>query len=261
MHFFIWACKCFVPFFDAPPRNFLQYLHWALSCPSIILILSKWFHTILLSLPPPVFVDDATWSSTFMLGGCCIGSLLGPSAVPVELSTGVVREGEELNWTMRMRIAMGIAYCLEYMHELKPPIAHRNLQSSFIYLTEDYAAKISDLSLWNDMWRIPLAGNNELLADWAAEYVRWGKSLRHVVDPRQKSLQEEEIEEWSEVIRNCVQPDPERRQASPLCEGDGSKSNGDASSGYYYKSMDHRDEDQMHKRDREQHIDTYVVTN
>ena len=47
-----------------------------------------------------------------------------------------------------MRIAMGIAYCLEYMHELKPPIAHRNLQSSFIYLTEDYAAKISDLSLW-----------------------------------------------------------------------------------------------------------------
>ena len=44
-------------------------------------------------------------------------------------------------------------------------------------------------------------------------------------------------------------------------EGDGSKSNGDASSGYYYKSMDHRDEDQMHKRDREQHIDTYVVTN
>lgn len=147
---------------------------------------------------------------------------------------------------------MGIAYCLEYMHELKPPIAHRNLQSSFIYLTEDYAAKISDLSLWNDMCdtkngsattqfletssadtkdnvysfgivlfvlitgRIPLAGNNELLADWAAEYVRWGKSLRHVVDPRQKSLQEEEIEEWSEVIRNCVQPDPERRQASPL---------------------------------------------
>jgi len=67
------------------------------------------------------------------------------------LHYAAVREGEELNWTMRMRIAMGIAYCLEYMHELKPPIAHRNLQSSFIYLTEDYAAKISDLSLWNDM--------------------------------------------------------------------------------------------------------------
>ncbi|KAG5059466.1 hypothetical protein JHK87_000495 [Glycine soja] len=124
-----------------------------------------------------------------------------------------------------MRIAMGIVYYLEYMHELKPPIAHRNLQSSFIYLTEDYAAKISDLSLWNHMCdtkngsattqfletsladtkdnvysfqivlfelitrRIPLVGNKELLADWAAEY----------------------IDEWSEVIRNCVQPDLEKR--------------------------------------------------
>ncbi|RDX60492.1 Protein MALE DISCOVERER 1, partial [Mucuna pruriens] len=158
-----------------------------------------------------------------------------------------IREAEELNWTMRMRIAMGIAYCLEYMHELKPPIAHRNLQSSFIYLTEDYAAKISDISFWNDMCatkngsattqlletpsadtkdnvygfgivlfelitgRIPHAGDNNLLADWAAEYVRWGKSLRDVVDPRLNSLQEEEIEEWSEVIRNCVHPDPEKR--------------------------------------------------
>ncbi|TKY56509.1 LRR receptor serine/threonine-protein kinase [Spatholobus suberectus] len=157
-----------------------------------------------------------------------------------------IREAEELNWTMRMRIAMGIAYCLEHMHELKPPIAHRNLQSSFIYLTEDYAAKISDISFWNEIFatkngsattqlletpsvdtkdnvhsfgiilfelitgRIPHAGDNDLLTDWAAEYVRWGKSLRDVVDPRLNSLQEE-IEEWSEVIRNCVRPDPEKR--------------------------------------------------
>ncbi|QCE00931.1 serine/threonine kinase [Vigna unguiculata] len=158
-----------------------------------------------------------------------------------------IREAEELNWTMRMRIAMGIAYCLEYMLDLKPSISHRNLQSSFIYLTEDYAAKISDLSLWNDVCaanngsattqlletssadakdnvysfgiilfelitgKIPIAGNNELLADWAAEYLRWGKSLRDVVDPRLNSLQEEELEEWSEVMRNCVQPDREKR--------------------------------------------------
>nr|KYP45725.1 putative LRR receptor-like serine/threonine-protein kinase At5g45840 family [Cajanus cajan] len=158
-----------------------------------------------------------------------------------------IREAEGLNWTMRMRIAMGIAYCLEYMHGLKPSIAHRNLHSSFIYLTEDYAAKISDLSLWNDMCatkngsattqlletssadtkdnvysfgiilfelitgRIPHAGDNDLLEDWAAEYVRWGKSLRDVVDPRLNSLQEQEIEEWSKVIRNCVHTDPEKR--------------------------------------------------
>ncbi|KAL2317457.1 hypothetical protein Fmac_031333 [Flemingia macrophylla] len=158
-----------------------------------------------------------------------------------------IREAEELNWTMRTRIAMGIAYCLEYMHGLKPSIAHRNLHSSFIYLTEDYAAKISDLSLWNYTCatkngsatrqlletssadtkdnvysfgiilfelitgRIPHVGDNDLLEDWAAEYVRWGKSLRDVVDPRLNSLREEQIQEWSEVIRNCVHPDSEKR--------------------------------------------------
>ncbi|XP_027368448.1 probable inactive receptor-like protein kinase At3g56050 [Abrus precatorius] len=160
-----------------------------------------------------------------------------------------LREAEELDWRMRMRmrIAMGIAYCLEHMHELKPPIVHKNLQSSSIYLTEDYAAKISDLSFWNDIvairkgpataqlletpsahiednvysfgiilfelvtGKIPHAIDNGLLADWAAEYVWRGKPLRDVVDPGLNCLQEEEIEEWSEMIRNCVHPDPEKR--------------------------------------------------
>lgn len=142
---------------------------------------------------------------------------------------------------------MGIAYCLEYMHQLKPPIAHRNLQSSSICLTEDYAAKISDLTFWTDTakkgssaatdllenpaaypkgnvysfgvmlfelitGRIPYAVDNGILADWAAEYLRWGKNnFRDVVDPSLSSLKEEEIEKWFKVIKECVNSDPERR--------------------------------------------------
>ncbi|MCI11568.1 putative LRR receptor-like serine/threonine-protein kinase, partial [Trifolium medium] len=60
------------------------------------------------------------------------------------------REAEQLDWRTRIRIAMGIAYCLDHMHNLTPPIAQRNLLSSSIYLTEDYAAKISDLSFCTD---------------------------------------------------------------------------------------------------------------
>lgn len=41
-----------------------------------------------------------------------------------------------------MRIIMGTAYCLQYMHELNPPISHTKLVSSAIYLTDDYAAKV-----------------------------------------------------------------------------------------------------------------------
>ncbi|KAL2488626.1 Leucine-rich repeat protein kinase family protein [Forsythia ovata] len=61
-----------------------------------------------------------------------------------------IKESEHLDWVTRLRIAMGIAYCLEYMHHLTPPMAHGNLQSSSVYLTEDYAAKISDFSFWNE---------------------------------------------------------------------------------------------------------------
>ncbi|GAB2235092.1 hypothetical protein Droror1_Dr00004374 [Drosera rotundifolia] len=60
-----------------------------------------------------------------------------------------IQEAERLDWGTRLRIIMGMAYCLEYMHQLSPPIAHRDLHSSSIYLTEDYAAKISDFSFWS----------------------------------------------------------------------------------------------------------------
>ncbi|KAF2303077.1 hypothetical protein GH714_013545 [Hevea brasiliensis] len=47
----------------------------------------------------------------------------------------------------RMRIIMGIAYCLQYMHhDLNPPVAHSNLNSHNIFLTDDYAAKIAEIS-------------------------------------------------------------------------------------------------------------------
>ncbi|KAK7305446.1 hypothetical protein VNO77_43352 [Canavalia gladiata] len=158
-----------------------------------------------------------------------------------------IREAEQLDWGMRMRIAMGIAYCLEHLHQLTTPIVHMNLQSSSIYLTEDYAAKLSDLSFWNDIidtkkgseattqllettssyikanvysfgvilfelitGRVPYAVDNGLLTDWAAEYIR-RQPLRELVDTSLNSLPANEIEKWSEVINSCVHPDPEKR--------------------------------------------------
>lgn len=56
-----------------------------------------------------------------------------------------VQEYEHLDWDARMRILMGTAYCLLYMHELNPPIAVANLTSNDILLTDDYAAKVGIL--------------------------------------------------------------------------------------------------------------------
>ncbi|KAJ6315333.1 hypothetical protein OIU78_018758 [Salix suchowensis] len=158
-----------------------------------------------------------------------------------------IKEAEHLDWGMRLRIAMGMAYCLEYMHQLSPPVAHKKLQSSSIYLTEDYAAKISDFSFWNDATasktgspsmellesqtsdpesniysfgvilfemitgRIPYAVDNVSLADWASDYLRREQPLREKVDPTLKSFQEDELEKLSEVIRMCIHPDPKQR--------------------------------------------------
>ena len=53
-----------------------------------------------------------------------------------------VKEVEHLDWNARTRIIMGTAYCLQYMHDLNPFVAHSNLNSNAIFLTDDYAAKV-----------------------------------------------------------------------------------------------------------------------
>ncbi|KAI9193795.1 hypothetical protein LWI28_000255 [Acer negundo] len=154
-----------------------------------------------------------------------------------------IQEAEHLDWTMRLRIAMGMAYCLEHMHQLTPPIALRNLQASSVYLTEDYAAKISDFSYLNDMTasdtvsttmelsetkatdlesdvysfgvilfemitgRIPYSLDNGPLENW----LRGDKPSTGIVDPTLKNFQENELMRLFEVVNNCVHPDPKQR--------------------------------------------------
>ncbi|KAG2673039.1 hypothetical protein I3843_13G061900 [Carya illinoinensis] len=158
-----------------------------------------------------------------------------------------IKEAEHLDWGMRLRIAMGMAYCLEYMHQLTPPVTHKNLQSSSIYLTEDYAAKISDFGFWKDIsaakndsdamklletplvepesnvysfgvilfemmtGRIPYSVDNGCLADWASDCLKGEQPLREMVDPTLKSFQVVELEEVFGVIKDCVQPDSKQR--------------------------------------------------
>ncbi|KAJ0084490.1 hypothetical protein Patl1_31048 [Pistacia atlantica] len=158
-----------------------------------------------------------------------------------------IQEAEHLDWGMRLRIAMGMAYCLEHMHQLTPPIAHRKLQSSSIYLTEDYAAKVSDFSCWNNTTaakngsasmqpletsendlesnvynfgvilfemitgRIPYVVDNSPLEDWASAYLRMEQPLKEMVDPTLKSFQESKLEKLLGVIKDCVHPDPKQR--------------------------------------------------
>lgn len=147
-----------------------------------------------------------------------------------------IREAEHLDWGMRMRITMGMAYCLEHMHNLSPSLPHKNLTSSAVYLTEDSAAKISDFGFWNETdaaemvsspesnvysfgvilfemmtGRLPYSANSSSLDDWASDYLRGGESLREMVDPTLNSFQVEQLERIAVVIKMCVHPEPRRR--------------------------------------------------
>ncbi|KAF5752589.1 hypothetical protein HS088_TW01G00504 [Tripterygium wilfordii] len=158
-----------------------------------------------------------------------------------------IKESEHLDWGMRIRIAMGMAYCLQHMHQLNPPIAHNNLNSSSVYLTEDNAAKISDLSFWNVIaaaekegagkklldtpiadqesnvysfgvllfemvtGRLPYSVDNGSLENWASDYLRGERPLEEMLDPTLDSYQEEQLEQINELIKSCVHPDPHQR--------------------------------------------------
>lgn len=163
------------------------------------------------------------------------------------LSVLAVKEAEHLDWGTRVRIAMGMVYCLEHMHQLDPPIPHKNLTSSAVALTQDYAAKISDFTLRNHIaaseiesagadlaenssagletnvydfgvilfemvtGRIPHSADTGSTGDWASDYVRRDTPLVRIVDPSLSSFDADQAEKIGEIMRSCVNPDTKCR--------------------------------------------------
>ncbi|XP_039117436.1 LOW QUALITY PROTEIN: protein MALE DISCOVERER 2-like [Dioscorea cayenensis subsp. rotundata] len=151
-----------------------------------------------------------------------------------------VKEFEYLDWSARMRIIMGITYCLQYLHhELSPPIVHLVPKSTSIFITDDYAAKVADTSVWKDIklkgtttdsssadprqsvygvgillleiisGKIPYSDEQGSLADWAMKRMTDKSSI---VDPSLKSHSEDELSMICEVIRDCIDQDTVKTQ-------------------------------------------------
>lgn len=64
------------------------------------------------------------------------------------LTVGADRETAPLDWNSRMKIALGAARALAYLHEDSSPcVIHRDFKSSNILLEHDYTPKVSDFGL------------------------------------------------------------------------------------------------------------------
>jgi Ser/Thr protein kinase RdoA (MazF antagonist) len=57
------------------------------------------------------------------------------------------QDDEPLSWKQRMRVAIGTASAMQYLHGLPgSPVIHGDLTSHNVFLTDDFSAKVR---IWN----------------------------------------------------------------------------------------------------------------
>ncbi|CAJ1961930.1 unnamed protein product [Sphenostylis stenocarpa] len=159
-----------------------------------------------------------------------------------------VEDMESLDWGARVRIIMGVAYCLQYMHhDLNPPVAQSKVSSKRVFLTDDFAAKVAEVTfkqivstnettgdskksggssqedLETNVYdfglllleiisgKVLYSEENGNLLDGASKYLNDQTSMKNLIDPTLKSFKENEFGAICEVIQECVQPDPKLR--------------------------------------------------
>ncbi|XP_006654778.1 protein MALE DISCOVERER 2-like [Oryza brachyantha] len=155
---------------------------------------------------------------------------------------------DHIDWRSRMRIIMGVAYCIQHMHELSPAKVHPDLHSSAMFLSEDSAAKIADLSVWQEVvsegkmprtngdhqepisaglagnvysfgillleiisGKLPYSENEGSLVNLALGCIIKGRSIASLLDPKLESHKENELDLICQIILDCIQSDPKKR--------------------------------------------------
>ncbi|XP_073292805.1 probable serine/threonine-protein kinase PBL23 [Primulina huaijiensis] len=77
-----------------------------------------------------------------LLGYCCCAEMF--AIVYISVDSSLKQRLKQLIWSERMKVAVGVAKALEYLHSSYPPIIHRDLKSSNILLSKDCEPQLSE---------------------------------------------------------------------------------------------------------------------
>ncbi|MQM03288.1 hypothetical protein Taro_036064 [Colocasia esculenta] len=114
-----------------------------------------------------------------------------------------------LSWNARVKVALGTARALEYLHEVcLPSVVHKNLKSANILLDEELNPHLSDCGI------AVLTPNTERqsLVRWATPQLHDIDSLAKMVDPSLNGMYPaKSLSRFADIIALCVQPEPEFR--------------------------------------------------
>ncbi|KAJ1440000.1 Serine/threonine-protein kinase, active site [Sesbania bispinosa] len=126
---------------------------------------------------------------------------------------GAMRQHGFLTWEARMKIVLGTAKALAYLHEaIEPKVVHRDIKSSNILIDDDFNAKISDFGLA----KLLGAGKSHIttrvnLVDWLKMMVGCRRS-EEVVDPNIETRPSTSaLKRALLTALRCVDPDAEKR--------------------------------------------------
>ncbi|KAH0880973.1 hypothetical protein HID58_068367 [Brassica napus] len=110
-----------------------------------------------------------------------------------------------LTWNTRIRIALGTAQAIEYLHEVcSPPLVHKNIKSSNILLDSELTPHLSDYGLANFHHR-----TKQSLVRWAKPQLKEMDTLEEMVDPSLCGLYvPESVSAFADIVSICVMSEP-----------------------------------------------------
>ncbi|THU63701.1 hypothetical protein C4D60_Mb01t18590 [Musa balbisiana] len=128
-----------------------------------------------------------------------------------------------LTWETRVRIALGTACALEYLHEVCSPSAiHKNIKSANILLDAELNPRLADCGLtvffevstkFISIFSKPRL--EQSLVRWAAPQLHDIDALARMVDPALRGLYPpKSLSRFADVVALCIQSEPEFRPAT-----------------------------------------------